>query len=127
MTRHSALAASFSRLLAGPLVRRPLLMCSLPALAGDLALLGSVHRRKTAILFCHVSSSRSFERDLARRTLGLQPMCHGIPHNYQQHKYLGNYFPSGCRTPFVQWKNNSTRATTKACSATCRRETEGND
>src|SRR5262245_20364262 len=53
MARHPALAASLTRFLAGPLVRRAFLMRGLAALARNLALLVAVHRRKSAILFCH--------------------------------------------------------------------------
>src|SRR4051812_30680439 len=53
MACHSALAAGLARFLAGPLVGGPLLVRRLAALARDLALLGAVHRGKSAILFCH--------------------------------------------------------------------------
>src|SRR5262249_61282564 len=52
MARHATLAAGLARLFARPLVRRPLLMRGLAALARDLSLLVPVHRRKSTILFC---------------------------------------------------------------------------
>src|ERR1700730_8083756 len=56
MARHAALAACFARLLAGPLVRCSLLMRRLPTLARNIALLTSVHRSESTILFCHGTS-----------------------------------------------------------------------
>ena len=53
MARHPALAARFTRFFAGPLVRGPFLMRGLAALARNLALFASVHRRKSTILFGH--------------------------------------------------------------------------
>src|SRR5205809_703890 len=53
MARHSTLAAGLARLLAGPLVGRTFLMRCLAALAGNLALLETVHRGESAILFSH--------------------------------------------------------------------------
>ena len=53
MARHPALAARFTRFFAGPLVRGPFLMRGLAALARNLALLASIHRRKSTILFGH--------------------------------------------------------------------------
>src|SRR5262249_18144323 len=74
VARHAAFAARFARFLTRPLVRGPLLMRRFTTLARDLALLAAVHRCKAAILFCH-----AFLLALAcSRTLGLQPMCHGI-------------------------------------------------
>jgi hypothetical protein len=43
MTRHSTFATCFARFLAGPLVRRSLLVGGLATFAGDLALLVSIH------------------------------------------------------------------------------------
>src|SRR4029079_14249644 len=53
MARHPALAPGFARFLTGPLVRRAFLMRGLAALARNLALLHSIHRRKSTIFFCH--------------------------------------------------------------------------
>jgi hypothetical protein len=53
MARHSTFAARFASFLAGPLVRGPLLVRGFATFAGDLALLGSIHRCKSTILFCH--------------------------------------------------------------------------
>src|SRR5688572_25262948 len=53
MARHAALAAGLARFFAGPLMGRALLMRCLATLAGNLALLGAVHRRESAILFSH--------------------------------------------------------------------------
>src|SRR5262249_16805586 len=53
MARHPALASRLARFFARPLVRRSFLMRRLPALAGDLALLAPIHRRKSPILFGH--------------------------------------------------------------------------
>ena len=55
MARHPALAARLACLFARPLVGRALLMRGFAALAGDLALLTPIHRRKSAIFFCHVT------------------------------------------------------------------------
>jgi hypothetical protein len=54
MARHAALAAGFTRFLAGPLVRRALLVRGLATLARDLPLLGPIHRCKSAIFLGHV-------------------------------------------------------------------------
>jgi hypothetical protein len=53
VARHAALAAGFACFLARPFVRGPLLMRRLATLARNLALLAAVHRRKSAIFFCH--------------------------------------------------------------------------
>src|SRR5687768_9528043 len=53
MARHAALAAGFTRFLAGPLVGRALLMGCLATLAGNLALFHAVHRSESTILFSH--------------------------------------------------------------------------
>src|SRR5262245_55363643 len=53
MARHASLAAGFARFFARPLVSRPFGMCGLATLAGNLALLLTVHRGESAILFCH--------------------------------------------------------------------------
>src|SRR5205814_1592792 len=53
MARHPALAPCLPRFLARPLVRRSLLMGSFAALARDLSLFVPIHRRKSAVLFCH--------------------------------------------------------------------------
>ena len=53
MAGHPALAPGFTRLFAGPLVRRALLVGSFATLARDVSLLVSIHRRKSAILCCH--------------------------------------------------------------------------
>jgi hypothetical protein len=53
MTRHSAFAAGFTSFFARPLVRRSFLMRCFASLAGDLALFPSIHRSKSAVLFCH--------------------------------------------------------------------------
>jgi hypothetical protein len=53
MACHSAFAARLARLLGGPLVGRPFLVCRFAALAGNIALLMSVHRSKSAIFFRH--------------------------------------------------------------------------
>src|SRR2546430_7489129 len=72
VARHAALATGLARFLARPLVRRALLVRRLSALAGDLALLVPVHRRKATIFFCHAILLAL----PCSRTLGLQPMCH---------------------------------------------------
>jgi hypothetical protein len=54
MARHPALASRFTRFLARPLVRGSFLMRGLAALARNLALFASVHRRKSSILFGHL-------------------------------------------------------------------------
>src|SRR5688572_30362346 len=53
MARHAAFAAGLARFFAGPLMGRALLVRCFAALAGNLALLGAVHRRESAILFSH--------------------------------------------------------------------------
>ena len=53
MARHTTLAAGFARFFAGPLMGRPFRVRGLATLAGNLALLLSVHRGESAILFCH--------------------------------------------------------------------------
>jgi hypothetical protein len=50
-------------------VSRAFLMRRFTAFAGDIALLRSIHRCKSAILFCHARPPAS--------TPGLQPMYHG--------------------------------------------------
>src|SRR5688572_11606861 len=99
MARHPTLAAGFARLLAGPLVSRPLLMGGLASLAGNLALLRAIHRGESAILFSHTdlldSTPRWLPPRLVRRTprfpaavcrltgssrsegRSVQRMCHG--------------------------------------------------
>ena len=54
VARNAALAAGVPRLFTRPLVRRTLLMGRLAALAGDLTLLGAIHRGKSAIFLGHV-------------------------------------------------------------------------
>src|SRR5581483_4767206 len=56
MTRHAALAPRLTRFLARPLVSGAFLMRRFATLAGNLALLRSIHRRKSAIFFCHAPS-----------------------------------------------------------------------
>lgn len=53
--RQAALAARFARLLPRPFVGGASLMRSFTAFARNLALLGSIHRRKSAFVFCHSS------------------------------------------------------------------------
>ena len=55
MARHPALATRFTRLFARPLVRGPFLMRGFAALARNLALFAPVHRRKSTILFGHLT------------------------------------------------------------------------
>jgi hypothetical protein len=55
MTRHPALAPRLTRFLARPLVSGSLLMRGLAALACNLALLASIHRRESTILFGHLA------------------------------------------------------------------------
>jgi hypothetical protein len=55
-------------------VRGAFLVRGLASLAGDLALLGSIHRCKSTIFFCHLVLLAL----PCSRTLGLQPMCHEI-------------------------------------------------
>jgi len=83
MAGDSSLSPGVARFLARPLVGRALLMRSLAALTGDLALLGAVHRSESTIFLGHVSSSR---RSLVRRSdaeavsRGLvQRRCHEPP------------------------------------------------
>src|SRR5258708_1119804 len=52
-----ALATRVTRLFTRPLVRSALLMRGLAALAGDLALLSPIHRRKSSVFFRHDASS----------------------------------------------------------------------
>src|SRR5688572_24096048 len=71
MARHSTLTAGFARLLAGPLVGRPLLVGRFATLAGNLALLHAIHRGESAILFSHTTlpliHSASSPRATSRR------------------------------------------------------------
>jgi hypothetical protein len=48
-----------TRLFGRPFMRRPLFVGSLPAFAGDAPLLVAIHRRKSAILFCHTRMVRA--------------------------------------------------------------------
>src|SRR5688500_743958 len=59
MACHSTLAAGFARLLAGPLVGRPLLVGRLATLTGNLALFHAIHRGESAILFSHTTLPES--------------------------------------------------------------------
>jgi len=57
MARHAAFAAGLARLFSRPLVRRALLVRRFAALAGNLALFPSIHRREAAVFFGHGESS----------------------------------------------------------------------
>jgi hypothetical protein len=64
MAGHPAFSTRLTGLFARPLVCGPFLMRGLSALAGNLALLGAIHRCKSAVFLCHL--------DLLPRVL-LQP------------------------------------------------------
>src|SRR5687768_12340805 len=105
MARHSTLTAGFARLLAGPLVGRPLLVGRLATLAGNLALFHAIHRGESAILFSHTSlpdslrslsprhiaSGRPSVPEAADRLSG-PPRGPTAPHN-----------PASPNGPFVRW------------------------
>ena len=57
VTGDAALAAGVARFLTRPFVRGALLVGRLTALAGDLPLLGPIHRSEPTIFLCHVPSS----------------------------------------------------------------------
>jgi len=76
--RHAALSAGLTRFLTAPFVSGSSQVRRFPALAGNLTLLGTVHRRKTAILYTHnvlIHQSALVISTASQGTTWVQPMC----------------------------------------------------
>ena len=97
MARHPALAARLTRFLARPLVRGPFLMRGLAALAGNLALLASIHRCKSTILFGHHALLAYTSSRGAREYSGCNRCATSLAVTLSNKSTYGKHFP--CRAP----------------------------
>src|SRR5688572_17100415 len=123
MARHAALAAGLARFFAGPLMSRALLVRCFAALAGNLALLGTVHRRESAILFSHTDLHNPRSAPLhplrsgcrsgalgCNRSATAQEERGANPHQYRN---LASVLPEGHAPGDAAWKIDADPAATK--------------